>query len=90
MSDDLDGRLQRELELLALENQALRAHLASDGGERRIAGPEDAVLAKTEFDELQRARKDLRWVLRRIDSSPIGWLVRRRPGFRRLYEDWGE
>lgn|GEM_PF-2399828 len=36
------------------------------------------------------AEKDLLWMLHRIDRSPVGWLVRRRGGFRNLWKRWIE
>ena len=36
----------------------------------------------------EQALRDLRRVLGRLDSSPVGWLLRRRSGFRRLRDRW--
>lgn len=38
--------------------------------------------------ELVAAKKDLRWLLERIESSPAGWVVRRKDGFQVLAKRW--
>lgn len=90
MTDEDRLRLERRLALLRLENQSLRAHLAAENPGSRIAGLDDAVVPAAELETLQRARKDLRWLLKRLGRGPIGWIVRRREGFRRLEQDWGD
>lgn len=38
--------------------------------------------------ERDAALKDLRWVLRKLDRPPLGWVLRRRSGFKRLWAQW--
>lgn len=83
-------RLERQLELLRLENRALRSRLAGRDAGERIAGPDDVLVPRAEYEELTRARTDLKWLVERIITSPVGRLARRRSGFRRIEQDWSE
>ncbi len=71
--------LRMENELLAFENQFLKAKLAEQarvtgGG---VSGPQD-----------RRAVDDLRWVLRRLEGTPLKFALRRRPGYQVLVDRW--
>jgi hypothetical protein len=82
-----------ELSTLAMENELLRyevAHLRA-----RLAAAEAAAGAAAtvgtsaggaEDDSAPSVRDDLVWLLRRLDGSPAGPLLRRRPRFRELRE----
>ncbi|WP_139981931.1 hypothetical protein [Nocardioides litoris] len=77
---DHDVVLEREAELLRAEVAHLRARLAAAEAESarpaaQRGGPEQAG---------RRAREDLLWLLRRLESSPARPLLRRRAGYRRL------
>jgi hypothetical protein len=81
--DDEIRALQMENDLLSLEIEALRARLA---GETDAEHP-DAVLVDGErLRRLEAAQRDLKWLLERLGTGPIGFIVRRRRGYRRLIE----
>jgi hypothetical protein len=75
--------LQMENELLALEVRFLRARLKSI---EREVGSE----LQQRFTELsaehRRVLGDMRWMLRRMNESPAGPMLRRLGGFRALLE----
>jgi hypothetical protein len=82
--------LQMENELLALEVRYLRARLKSM--EHEVAGgtrlsPSELQQRFTELSaEHRRVLGDMRWMLRRLNESPIGPMLRRMGGFRALLE----
>lgn len=110
--------LRRENELLALENQLLRARVGSwvsradaqkqidravraerekgreavhrtrekyeaDKAERRARF---ASVPHERLRQYQKAEADLGWLVGRLDGSPLGVLLRRRPGWQALVE----
>jgi hypothetical protein len=78
-------QLRMENDLLQHEITYLRSELRQAQERLDAEGPEiDPAVA----EELAEARKDLRWLLRRLDAPPIGWLVRRRSGFQNLWSRW--
>lgn len=81
MSDADRRQLELEVELLTLEIEALRAALAGVSDAEHGTAVDPGRLA-----DLERARKDLRWLLRRLGSGVPGWFLRRRAGYRRLAE----
>lgn len=85
---DLD-KLRMENELLTFEVEYLRNVVAEKGRSGRQAAAGNALeISSEEKEELNQARSDLRWVLRRLDRSPIGWILRRRQGFASLTNRW--
>ena len=46
------------------------------------------VIEEEEYASLKAAEHHLRRILHTIDSSPAGWLARRRPGFRLMTDQW--
>ena len=68
--------LEMEVELLTLEVEALRSRGRSEG-------PDDPAAAAATA-ERDRAVADIRRVLRRLGSGPVGFFVRRTRGYRRL------
>lgn len=74
-----------ELDFLRYET----AHL-----QRRLRAIEVELDAATnERDTIRHERnlmaQDFQWTLQRLDSSPIGPVLRRTHGFRRMIETWG-
>lgn len=69
--------LRMENELLAFEVRFLRARL----GESKV-GRSPA----NQLSHLEEAEHDLQLLLKRMGSSPFGWLLRRRESFRTLEE----
>ena len=43
---------------------------------------------ETDYDDLREAKRNLRWLLRRLGSGPFGWFIRRRSGYRALADRW--
>jgi hypothetical protein len=85
---DID-KLRMENELLTFEVEYLRNVVAEKGRSSQQAATADALgISSEETEELKQARSDLRWVLRRLDGSPIGWILRRRQGFASLTNRW--
>ena len=89
--DDL-ASLQMENELLMHEVRYLRARVTS--AERQAAQasraqqaapkPESPARPVAVEETHRQAEDDLRWLLRRLDESPLGLLLRRKQGFRTL------
>ena len=50
------------------------------------AGP--AVAGSPQHEDLSRAERDLIWLLRRLETPPLGWILSRRKGFRKLRNRW--
>lgn len=86
--DDID-RLRMENELLAFEVLYLKSRIAEYDrtGATPITTHETAV-SEQSLQRYEDALKDLRWILRRIDRSPLGWVLRRRSGFASLKDRW--
>lgn len=86
--NDLD-RLRMENELLSFEVEYLRNVVAGEDRSGQVSMPAGSVVISGEDkQELEQARNDLRWVLRRLEASPIGWILRRRQGFSDLTKRW--
>lgn len=82
-ADSLRRHLARAEQLRAqAESQHVRA-------ESQLARAESQLAAERErVEQLTRARSDLRWLLRRLDGSPAGFMLRRFEGFRTLMDRW--
>ena len=72
--------LRMENELLAFEIRFLRASL---GWAKRRSG---SNITPARFSHLEEAENDLVLLLKRIGSSPLGLVFRRRPNFRTLQQ----
>jgi hypothetical protein len=91
--------LQMENELLLFEVRHVRAQLASADRRRRAAvavkdrelRARDRQLKRAErrIARLERARGDLVWLVKRLESSPARYLFHRWRGFRRLVKTYG-
>lgn len=84
--------LQMENELLSYEVRHLRAQLAA--ADRRWSGQlkareREVARLRKRITRLERARGDLVWLVRRLGTSPLGPVLRLRPGFRRLMRQYG-
>lgn len=79
MPDDIDT-LRMENELLAFEVSFLKARMAGTGNR---TGPQSSL---SRVSHLEEAEQDLILLLRRMGSSPLGPLLRRRGSFRTLEE----
>jgi hypothetical protein len=78
--------LAMENELLRYEVAHLRARLAAAETVAKSAGDTLASKRGSGADADRSARDDLVWLLRRLDRSLAGPLLRRRSGFRELRE----
>ena len=92
--------LRAENEYLKARTSRIAAEKDSDkvrGMEAHIAHLEQhAAQLQREVNRLEaagaegkQARSDLRWLLKRLRRSPLGPLLRTRPGFRKLWDRWG-
>ena len=81
MTDDRLRRLELENEVMRYEIEALRRRLDGHGDAELTDG---VAVDPHELEVLRRARKDLRWLLRRLGTGPFGWVMRRFPGYRAL------
>ena len=97
---ELDAQdLRVENDLLMHEVAYLRGRINYlEGRSKSLGDVQAAERAKThQVEELlaqvkkekAAATKDLLWLLAKLDNSPIGWIVRRRSGFRNLAQRWG-
>lgn len=84
-----------ENQLLHLELQVVRGKLKAAEDElpgsrsgTRAGGRDYVVVDKAEYDDLLMARSNLRWLVRRLGTAPLGPVLRLRPGFRRLEQKW--
>ncbi len=89
------ANLRMENDLLKYEVLYLRrrvAALQTELAERPepVPEPEVVVVPAEPSPRLIAAEKDLMWLLRRLDSPPLGWVARRRSGFRNLRHRWIE
>lgn len=76
--------LRMENDLLSLEIEALRERMRRGGHDAEHA---DGVMVDGDrLRRLEEARRDLKWLLQRLGSGPLGTIMRRRTGYRRLAE----
>ena len=61
----------------------LRSHLDQDAELRK----DQVLIAREDYEDLKKARRDLRWTLDRLGKTPlVGHLIRRRAGFAQLID----
>ena len=85
-------KLRRERDEYKRQVQELRAQLlarppgvgAGAGG----APPGKVLLDREGYEELRLAKRDLVRLLRRLGRPPLGWVLRRQTGYRRLRQRW--
>ncbi|MBN2114838.1 MAG: glycosyltransferase family 4 protein [Acidimicrobiia bacterium] len=85
-------KVRRERDDYKRQVQELRAQLlarppgvgAGAGG----APPGKVLLDQEGYEELRQAKRDLVRLLRRLGRPPLGWLLRRQSGYRRLRQRW--
>ena len=73
-------------------------HLRRELEARQAASPQPIVVApvppgkvlveQERYDELRQAKRDLVRLLRRLGRPPMGWVLRRQKGYRRLRQRW--
>lgn len=104
MSRHADFEPPLDVEAANLENQLLQLEIQVARGRLRLAEeemarmrsrpvvapvPEDSVvITKEHYESLREARSNLRWLLGRLGSGPVGWVARRKRGYRVLEERW--
>ena len=92
-----EGRNSKmENELLRLENAFLRGtsyvrndtspRVGSSGHAERQPGGENVLVDQREYEKLCRAKYDLRWLLKRLESTPARGVLRRFRGWQTLVE----
>lgn len=83
--------LHMENDLLTHENRILRARLEGsfDYEAPEATQPTQSADFGVEQERFRRAYYDLRWLIRRLNSSPLGFVLRRWEGFRVLVERYG-
>lgn len=83
--------LQMENDLLMHENRLLRARLESQEPEeiRRDAAIQTKQRSDVRNERFRQAYYDMRWFVRRLNGSPIGFALRRWEGFRVLVQRYG-
>ncbi len=88
--DSAATQLRMENDLLNHQVVFLENELAHT--KERLAAAQDGAATAVESSdaatELAQAKKDLRWLLTRLDKPPVGWVTRRRSGFRNLWGRW--
>lgn len=82
---------QMENELLTFEVEFLRAGLKHGAGPAHTEGVGRRIdELEAELTELRKARSDLRWLLGRLHSSPLRFVLLRFGGYRTLVDRWLE
>lgn len=85
-------KLQREGDQYQRQVQELRAQLlARPPGvvPAAVSAPPGKVLVDQQgYEELRQAKRDLVRLLRRLGRPPLGWVLRRQAGYRRLRQRW--
>ncbi len=76
---------------LRMENDLLKYELVHL--QARLASLEELLAERPELEaeklaRLRAAEKDLVWLLRKLNSPPLGFIARSRAGFRSLWERW--
>ena len=79
-------RLRRERDEYRLQADTLRAKLAAL--EAAAVPPGKVLLDRERHEELRQARRDLVRLLRRLGRPPLGWVLHRQKGYRRLRRRW--
>lgn len=54
----------------------------------RAVPPGKLLVDEAAYEELRQAKRDLVRLLRRLGRSPLGWVLRRQKGYRRLRQRW--
>lgn len=78
--------LQAECARLQDEVDHLRGVIAQERADLAAK----AVLERDRYERLRTAQRDLVWLLRKLSRPPFGWLMARRPGFRKVLARWRE
>lgn len=101
--EPLERWTERDLPTLAMENELLRhevAHLRARLAAAERAAEQERTQGRQETQQDQqpsggeasaehaKAGEDLRWLLERLDRTPVGPLLRRRPRVREMRERW--
>lgn len=69
---------------LRTELQARQAAPSS----RAAVPPGKVLIDQQDHEELRQAKRDLVRLLRRLGRPPLGWVLRRQKGYRRLRQRW--
>jgi len=85
-------KVRRERDEYKRQVQELKAQLlarAPGAGAGAGGAPPGKVLVDQEgYEELRLAKRDLVRLLRRLGRPPLGWVLRRQKGYRRLRQRW--
>lgn len=85
-------KLRRERDEYQRQVQELRAQLPARPpgvGPAAVSAPPGKVLVDQQgYEELRQAKRDLVRLLRRLGRPPLGWVLRRQSGYRRLRQRW--
>ena len=85
-------KLRRERDEYQHQAQELRAQLLarpSGVGTAAVSVPLGKVLVdEARYEELRQAKRDLVRLLRRLGRPPLGWVLHRQAGYRRLRQRW--
>ena len=73
---------EKDQERAQLESRLLEAS--------RQAAEDQVVVDRTQYELMKTATGDIRWLVRRLARSPIGWALRRWGGWRVMEERWLE
>ena len=79
---------RRKVDHLQTELQSKAAARAGHGPAPAAAPPGRVLLEQERYDDLRQAKRDLVRLLRRLGRPPLGWVLRRQAGYRRLRQRW--
>ena len=85
-------KVRRERDLYKRRVQELRARLLAQppgvGAGAGGAPPGKVLVDQEAYENLRLAKRDLVRLLRRLGRPPLGWVLRRQTGYRRLRQRW--
>jgi chromosome segregation ATPase len=83
-------RARRERDECRSQLDHLRTELQapSQAAPSAAALPDKVLVDREAHEQLRQAKRDLVRLLRRLGRPPIGWILRRQKGYRRLRQRW--